>query len=304
MKIVVTNNQDFSREQKQRLESLGDVSYYDALPQSGEEYLERVKGADIICSGRAGFVEAAPYLENVYITVGFVNVSFVDATMLAANGVTLSNAPGANRHAVSEWIMFMALYMSRQFGSFLNSTEHFRENGNLPPITQGLADTNITILGNGKIGKLAGELAKAFEMKVTHFKRGDDLLASVQNADLVVDVLSTNSSTKNLLSTEFFGGMKQGSHFITVTGPEIVDYNALIQALDRGKIADAASDCGNILVGDTSDPLYKKLLSHPKIHVTPHISYNSEKARKTGADTMIDNVEAYISGHPQNVVNR
>ena len=50
MKIVITNKQDFTSEQKKRLESLGDVTYYDKLPKSAEEYLERVKGANIICS--------------------------------------------------------------------------------------------------------------------------------------------------------------------------------------------------------------------------------------------------------------
>ena len=96
--------------------------------------------------------------------------------------------------------------------------------------------------------------------------------------------------------------MKQYSYFVTVTRSEIVDEDALIDALDNGHLAGAASDCGGILVGDTDDPLYQKMLNHPKVLVTPHIAYNSEKSRKTGADIMIDNVEAYIKGKPQNVV--
>lgn len=301
MKIVVTNNQDFSPAQKARLDSLGDVTYYDSLP-TPEEYLERIKGADIICSGAAGLKDVYSQLKDVYITVAFVSVSFVDLDVLKKNNVTISNAPGANRHAVSEWIMFMILLMMRNFADSLNRKETYRKDGALPPITRGLAGNKITILGQGNIGKRIGELADAFEMQVTFFKRGDSLSRAIKDADIVVDTLSTNPSSISLLNSEFFSSMKNGSYFVTVTGQKIVDYDAMLKALDDGKLAGAATDCGDILVGDTDDPLYQKLLKHSKVHVTPHVSYSSEKARKTGVDIMIDNVEAYIKGKPQNIV--
>jgi glycerate dehydrogenase len=300
MKIVVTNNQYFTEEQKKRLEKLGDVTYYHSLP-SKEEYIERVKGADIICSGTAGLKEAYPELKNVYVTVGFVSVSFVDLEVLKNNNVTISNAPGANRHAVSEWVIGMMIIMIRNLDRFLNSSEAFRKDGNLPPITEGLADKKITILGHGNIGTRVGEIAKALEMKVSYFKRGDNLKKSVKDADVVVDTLSTNPTTKGLLGEKFFKSMKKGSYFITVTGPEIVDYDALLKALNENKLAGAASDCGSILVGATDDPLYQELQKHTKVYVTPHVSYNTQKSMQTGAEIMIDNVEAWLNGKPQNV---
>lgn len=302
-KIVVTNNQEFSKEQRQRLESLGDVTYYDRLPKNAEEYLERVKNADIICSGTAGLKEAYPYLKNVYVTVAFVSVAFVDLEVLRKNNVTISNAPGANRHAVSEWIVFMMLFLLRNFDDSLNRVETYRKKGNLPPITKGLAGNKVIILGKGNIGTRVGEIAKALEMDVDYFQRGHDLIKKVANADVVVDTLGANATTQGLLDRKFFYSMKSGSCFVTITGPKIVDYDAMIEAVDSGRLAGAASDCGSILVGDTEDPIYQRLLKHPKIYVTPHIAYNSEMARKTGANIMIDNVEAWIKDKPQNVLN-
>lgn len=301
-KIVVTNNQDFTDEQKERLEGLGDVTYYDSLPQNAEEYLERVKGADIICSGTAGLQDAYDQLKDVYVTVAFVSVAFVDLEVLRKNGVVLSNAPGANRYAVSEWIMAMALLLMRNFPEAINRHETYRRDGSLPPITPGLAGRKMTILGHGNVGKRAGELAKAFGIEVTYFKRGGDIGNTVRNADIVVDTLSSNPSTNKLLDAAFFKSMKRGSYFVTVTRGEIADENAMIDALDSGQLAGVASDCGGILVGDTADPLYKKLLDHPKVLVTPHIAYNSEMSRETGANIMIDNVEAWVKGKPQNVL--
>lgn len=302
VKIVVTNNQAFSESQKRRLNQLGDVTYFDSLPESADEYLKRVAGADIICSGTAGLKDAYPKLKNVYVTVGFVSVAFLDLEVLRKNNVVISNAPGANRHAVSEWITAMMLIMVRDLTRFLNTKEAFRKEGNLPPIRPGLAGMNITILGQGNIGTRVAEVASALEMNVKLLKRGDNLQRFIKDADVVVDTLSTNPSTRGLLNDSFFQSMKQGSYFITVTGPEIVDYDAMLRALDEGILAAAASDCGSILVGDTDNPLYKKLLKHPKVLVTPHISYNSQKSMEIGANIMIDNVEAWIKGKPQNIV--
>ncbi len=302
-KIVVTNNQDFTAEQKQRLDSLGDVTYFDTLPASGEEYLERVKDADVICSGTAGLQDAYAQLKDVYVTVAFVSVAFVDLEVLRKNNVTISNAPGANRHAVSEWIMAMTTLLMRSMYDAINREETYRKDGSLPPITPGLAGNKMTILGQGNVGKRVGELADAFGMQVSYFKRGDDLYASVKDADVVVDTLSSNPSTSKLLDAKFFDAMKQNSYFVSVTRSETTDADAMIKALNEGRLAGVATDCGGILVGDTDDPLYQKLLDHPKVLVTPHISYNSEMSRKMGADIMIDNVEAWLNGEPHNVLN-
>ncbi len=302
-KIVVTNNQDFTVEQNQRLDSLGDVTYYDALPKSAEEYLERVKGADVICSGTAGLQDAYSQLKDVYVTVAFVSVAFVDLDVLRKNNVTISNAPGANRHAVSEWIMAMTTLLMRNMHDAINRKETYRKDGSLPPITPGLAGNKMTILGQGNVGKRVGELATAFGMQVSYFKRGDDLFESVKDANVVVDTLSSNPSTSKLLDSEFFAAMKHDSYFVSVTRSEITDEDAMLTALDEGRLAGVATDCGGILVGDTDDPLYQKLISHPKVLATPHISYNSEMSRKVGADIMIDNVEAWLKGQPQNTLN-
>ena len=302
-KIVVTNNQSLTTEQRARLDGLGDVTYYDYVPQGAEEYLERVKGADIICSGTAGLQDAYSQLKDVYVTVSFVSVAFVDLDVMKANNVKVSNAPGANRYAVSEWIIGMMIIMSRNLDTFLNRKESLRKDGNLPPLTPGLAQKTVTILGKGNVGTRVGEIASSLGMTVSYFGRDDDLHKAVNDADYVVNTLSSNPSTHDLLNADFFAAMKEGSYFVDVTRDEVTDTNAMLKAIDDGKLAGAASDCGGILVGDTDDPLYQKLLDHPKVYVTPHISYNTPLSMKMGADIMIDNVEAWIKGEPQNVLN-
>src|SRR5688572_16409043 len=220
LKIVVTNDQSFSQEQKSRLDSLGEVTYHVSTPKSAEEYLERVRGADIICSGAAGLKEAYRQLKDVYITVPFVSVAFLDVDVLKSNNVALSNAPGSNRHAVSEWIMGMAINLMRNLPSYINRNETLRQNGSLPPLTAGLAGRSVTILGAGHVGSRVGELATAFGMEVSYFKRGNDLINAVKQADIVIDTLSSNPSTTGLLDEGFFNNLKQGAYFVSVTRSE------------------------------------------------------------------------------------
>ncbi len=302
VKIVATNSKDLTTVQRKRLTNLGEVTFFDQFTESADEYMDRVKGADIICSGTAGLKQAYTRLEDVYVTLPFVSAAFLDFSVLKNNNVQLSNAPGVNRQAVSEWIIWMMLSIARKFTDFLNSTKNYRENGNLPKLTPGLSDKKVTVLGNGNIGKTVADIVKKLGMQVTIFKRGDDLFECIKNADYVVDVLSANQTTTGLLGQDFFKEMKQGAAFVTVTREEIVDYDTLINNLDSEHLHFAAADCGGVLVGDTSDALYKKLKNHPRIFATPHISYGSEKSILAGNDVMIDNVEQWIAGTPQNLI--
>lgn len=303
MKIVVTNKQGFTPEQEARLNSLGEVTYHDSFPKDGQEYLKRVEGADIICSGTAGLQDVYDQLKDVYVTVDFVSVAFVDPEVMRKNGVLISNAPGANRHAVSEWVFWMMLTMLRKLDMALNRTESYRKNGDLPKLEESLSDKKLVILGAGNVGKQVERLAEAFDMQVDYFSRDDDLFTSVKDADVIVDTLSSNQSTQKLLDQAFFLSLKKGSYFITVTRAEVVDEEAMLAALDSGILAGVATDCGGILVGDTDDPLYQKMLAHPKVYATPHIAYSATKSFKLGNDIMIDNVEAYINGKPRNLVS-
>lgn len=168
---------------------------------------------------------------------------------------------------------------------------------------RGLAGKNITILGKGNIGSRVGAVAKALDMNVSYFSRGEDLYKSSLDADIVVDALSANSSTNKLLDARFFDSVKPGAVFITVTGSSIVDFEALIDALNFGRLGYVVSDAGGVLSVDAyDDERYRLLLKHPNAIVTPHISYSTDQQRKNCNDMMIDSVEAYINGSPINVV--
>ena len=172
----------------------------------------------------------------------------------------------------------------------------------MPEITQSIKNKNIAILGKGNIGSRVGELCEAFGMNVVYFDRGDNLLEKIKSADVVINCLSPNEGTVNLLNKNFFFSLKKDSYFITFTKKEIYDSDAMIEALDKNILSGVADDCASEIVGDIYNDYYQKLLKHKKILVTPHIAWSADSSIYNGNEMVIDNIEAWINGRPQNLI--
>lgn len=136
-------------------------------------------------------------------------------------------------------------------------------------------------------------------MHVKYFLRGDKLIDCVKEADVVVDTMSTNPDSKGLLGERFFGSLKKGAGFITITVH--VEVEAMLAALDNGTLSFAAHDVMVANLGDVSNPVYQKLYKHPKVLATPHLAGLSDVSNRIGNDMMIENVERWIKGEPINV---
>ena len=114
-KIVVVKNLKFYEDQVKRLDSLGDVTYYDDAPNSAEEWLERCKNAEIIVTGIFGLKSDKLYqLKDAFISLPFVGVEFLDKKKLKENNIVVSNSPGCNKEAVAEWVVGMMLMYFRR----------------------------------------------------------------------------------------------------------------------------------------------------------------------------------------------
>ncbi|MFQ5852052.1 MAG: NAD(P)-dependent oxidoreductase [Candidatus Binatia bacterium] len=299
-RIVVVQNMAFYPYQIERLKSLGDGKFYEDSPRSPEEWLKRCEGADIVCSGKFGLDQKIYQVKNTFFSLPFVGIGWLDKQKLKESNITVSYCPGCNKDAVSEWIVGMILNLLRQFPTFINASSLSREV--TAKGTLGLSGKRVCILGKGNIGGRAGDICAAFDMKVTYFRRGDDLIQVIKDADIVVDCLSANSTTTGLLDRKFFNSLKKGSYFITATDPKICDIEALLEALDKGILTGAAHDTAGLQTGDIDNPFYQRLLNHPKVLVTPHIAYYTDVTVKFRNDMMIDNVEAWLKGKPINIL--
>jgi glycerate dehydrogenase len=175
-------------------------------------------------------------------------------------------------------------------------------NESKPELTTSSCGKMLLVLGAGRIGSCIGKLAKALGMKVVFWKRGDRLETLLKDADVVYCALPLSDETKGLVGEKEFVAMKQGTYFVTTSHYQIYDNAALMRALDRN-LAGAAIDLEGINCGDYKSEIWQKLKSHPKILLTPHVAFKSDYGQRRAYDIMIDNIEAFVNGNPQNVVN-
>ncbi len=295
-KIVVVGDLGFSTEQKERLGAVGEVSYI-PIPDSSDKWLEEVRGMDVICSDGDYLLENLEQLENVLVTYPYIELGSFDSKKLAERGVYVANTSGSNRDSIVEWVMFMVLALFRKFIPTVRTTA---------PVPfarhQSLVGKQALIVGKGSIGTQIGKVCEAFGMDVDFFGRGDDIRKKAESADLVINALNSNPTSKNLIDESAFMAFKKGSYFVSFVRPHTYDAAGLIKAIDAGIVAGAAIDCDPQPHGDIENDFYKMMFANEKILVTPHVAFATEQAGANGAEFLIQNVESYLTGTPKNII--
>ena len=168
-----------------------------------------------------------------------------------------------------------------------------------------IAGSTMGIVGYGAIGKEVGKRAQALGMKVLPYDIFPqpglvDFDTLLTESDVITLHMPLTPDTKNMFGAAEFKKMKPTAILINTARGGLVDEAALAEALRDGTIAGAGFDVltkeppkdGNVLLDPTI----------PNLIVTPHVAWASVEAMQILADQLIDNVEAFVAGKPQNVV--
>ncbi len=295
---VIALGANLNEDQKKRLEALGEVSFLPS-PATSDDFLKQVDGADVIYSDGSFLLENFSKLKNVFVTYPYVELGVFNSDELKNNGVLVANSQGGNRASIIEWVMFMTLSLFRKFTPMVRATENFPVE-----LQQSLNGKNVLIVGKGSIGTKIAIPCEAFGMNVGFFERGDDLKSKSADADLIINSLNCNSTSKNLLNEDFFMSFKKGAYFVSFVRPYTYDIDGLIKSINSDIVAGAGIDCDPEKFGDTTNEFYQKALSNPKILVTPHIAFSTKQAIAGGAEIAVQNIEAFITGKPQNILTK
>ncbi len=246
-----------------------------------------------------------------WIQYPFAGVNDLPLKLFEEKDILLTNGSGIHTYAVTETAVGLLLGMTR--GIIKATREREREEWVNEDNLYELNNKTMMIVGAGKIGVHLGQVAKGFNMKTIGINRSGNEIENmdeqyVQNelpevigqADIVVNILPATEETDHLFDEALFSKMKDHVIFINVGRGETVDTEALLAALDNGKILFAGLDVYE------EEPLPKghPLWSHEKVAMTPHIGGRVESYPKHLYPLFKENLEAYLKGDPlpQNVV--
>jgi phosphoglycerate dehydrogenase-like enzyme len=174
------------------------------------------------------------------------------------------------------------------------------------------------VVGAGGIGRDVGRLCAGLGMRVLGTRREPqqgaplpagfsalggpaDLDRFLAESDFVVICCQWTPQTDRLFNADRFAAMKPGAVLVNVARGEIVDEEALADALHRNHLRGVALD---VYVGEFEHPPPAQFWSDPRVLITPHVSGASDDNRHGAIDIFCDNLRAYLDGRPlRNVID-
>lgn len=319
MKIVVLdgyteNPGDLSWE---GLEKLGELTVYDRTP--ADQIIERMKGAEAVYTNKTPIsreaIAACPELKFIGVLATGYNV--VDTAAAKEAGIVVSNIPTYGTDAVAQYAMALLLEMCHHVGEHSDCVKAGEWTNNKDwcfwnhPLIE-LAGKTLGVIGFGRIGQRTAEIAMAFGMNILAYDEYqnkalesdrckyaslDELLASSDAISLHCPLFP---STEGIINKDTIAKMKDGVMIInTSRGPLVVEAD-LRDALNSGKVAGAAVD----VVSTEPIKMDNPLLEAKNMIITPHIAWAPKESRQRLMDIAVDNLQAFVNGSPENVVNK
>jgi D-3-phosphoglycerate dehydrogenase len=286
------------------LRASANVDYHEKV--SADELLKLIPECDaLIVRGQtrvtAAVIEAAPRLK--VIGRAGVGVDNIDLEAAKRRGIPVVNAPTSTTVAVAELSFGLLLAVARDIP---RADATMKQGQWSKKEFQGveLNGKTLGIIGYGRIGIEVGRRAAAFGMNVIVYDPNvseDELLhsdaepVSIQDlfawSDFISLHLPLNVHTRDLIGPLAISQMKDGVRIVCAARGGIIDEEALLNALNSGKVAGAALD-----VFEKEPPGLTELVSHPRVIATPHIGAQTAEAQSRAAEDIANEVLSALRG--------
>ena len=281
-----------------------------------EETAARIAGADVVVTNKvvitAEHIAANPQLK--LIAVSATGVNNVDTDAAQAAGVTVCNIRAYGNESVAEHAFMLMIALMRNLPAYQRDVAAgvWEKSPFFCHFGAPMGDLNgktLAIFGRGNIGQTLATYAQAFKMKVVfaehkHAETVRDGYVSFDEAVRTADALSLHCpltpQTANMIGEAELQQMKPGAVIINCGRGGLVDEHALIAALKYGQIGGAGFDVLTQEPPRDGNPLLKTRL--PNLIVTPHVAWASQEAINRLFDILVDNINRFVAGNPQNLV--
>lgn len=287
---------------------------------TGQEMKEFVKGADgILClivdKITKEIIEAAGSSLKIIANYG-VGFDNIDVETAKKKNIMVTNTPSElSSLAVAEFTIGLIFAVLKR----IVEGDEFARRGDMggwkPEIFLGenLIGKTLGIVGLGRIGCLVAKMARAFGLRVIYNKRNRDYelekkygleFMSLENllreSDIVSLHVPLNSETKHLINGRTLELMKDSAYLINTSRGAVVDEEALVEYLKKGKLAGAALD-----VYEYEPEINPELCGMPNIILTPHIASSVKEVRDEMAIMAAQNIISALNGkEPFNLVTK
>ena len=246
-------------------------------------------------------LEQLPNLKVV--SVFGVGYDGIDVKAAVGRGVMVTHTPGVLTDDVADLAMGLVLAVSRQIPQADQHIRHGRWSQGPMPLGRKVSGSRMGIVGLGRIGAAIARRALAFDMSVAYTARTEKPASGFQfypaaeqlaaEADFLVVITPGGQGTRHLINAAVLSALGPNGVLITVARGSVVDEQALIQALQTGRIAGAGLD---VFAAEPHVP--EALWGMPNVVLTPHMASATHQTRQAMADLAFANMQAGVAGQP------
>lgn len=250
-------------------------------PMTASELHEKAQKADALWCTMADAINKNFLINNTHlkiITNYAVGTNNIDKAIALELGIIIGNTPDVLTEATAETALGLMICASRNFRAAMKNAEngewsHFQPKGFLGSQLKG---RTLGIIGMGRIGGRLGEMAQgAFNMKIKAYKRGDNLIEFLSDLDVLSLHIPLTPETKHFIGKNEIAAMKSSAIIVNTARGDVIDQEALYEALRDKKIFSAGLDVTSPEPLPPSNPLY----SLPNVMILPHIGSATFEAR-------------------------
>ena len=234
-----------------------------------------------------------------------IGVDNIDLPAATNAGIAVVNAPIGNTVAAAEHSLALMLALARNIPQAYQSLKQgeWRRSAFM-----GIEVRNkyLGVVGLGRVGSEVARRAASFGMHLLAYdpfvgadyarRLGAELLPLdelLAQSDFITLHTPLTPNTANLIGARELALLKQGAYLINVARGELIDEDALLEALESDRLAGAALD-----VFVQEPPQNRKLVAHPKVMATPHLGASTREAQREVAIEAAEQVLAVLDGRP------
>lgn len=271
------------------------------LAEQGTEIDILVTSGNAVMGAPAALIAALPNLKA--ICSNGVGYDSIDTEAARSRGIVVTNTPEVLNDCVADLGMALLLDVARR----ISEADRFTRAGHWAqgrfPLSSKIGGKVCGIVGLGNIGQAVARRAQAFDMQIHYYNprsrpdvpytRHESLVDLAQRADFLVLTLPGGAATRHIINADVLQALGPQGYLINIARGSVVDQQALVAALETGRIAGAGLD-----VFEQEPQVPDALRQRDNVVITPHIASSTRETMAAMADLVFENMLAFSRGEP------
>ena len=269
------------------------------LAEQGAEIDMLVTSGNAVMGAPAALIAALPNLKA--ICSNGVGYDSIDTEAARSRGIVVTNTPEVLNDCVADLGMALLLDVARR----ISEADRFTRAGHWAqgrfPLSSKIGGKVCGIVGLGNIGQAVARRAQAFDMQIHYYNprsrpdvpytRHESLVDLAQRADFLVLTLPGGAATRHIINADVLQALGPEGYLINIARGSVVDQQALVAALETGRIAGAGLD-----VFEQEPQVPDALRQRDNVVITAHIASSTRETMAAMADLVFDNMLAFARG--------